>query len=134
MPKTFAMFTACSLASLALPGMSGFIAELMVFVGFLKSSVYSINFKIVLTIFEAFGIILTPIYLLSMLRQVFYGASSVQISFSKPFFDASPREIFIISCLLIPIIGLGIYPDAISQIYSFKTDNLINFYLTDIYK
>lgn len=133
MPKTFAMFTACSLASLALPGMSGFVAELMVFVGFLKSSVYSLNFKLILTIFEAFGIILTPIYLLSMLRQIFYGAASIQIKFSKPLFDASPREIFIISCLIVPIIGLGIYPNAISQIYSLKTDSLINFYLTKIY-
>ena len=33
MPKIFAMFTTCSMASLALPGMSGFVAELMVFVG-----------------------------------------------------------------------------------------------------
>ena len=92
-----------------------------------------LNFKLILTIFEAFGIILTPIYLLSMLRQIFYGAGSVQIKFSKPLFDASPREIFIISCLIVPIIGLGIYPNAISQIYSSKTDSLINFYLTKIY-
>jgi NAD(P)H-quinone oxidoreductase subunit 4 len=41
MPKIFAMFTTCSLASLALPGMSGFVAEVMVFVGFATSDAYS---------------------------------------------------------------------------------------------
>ncbi|MCY7282711.1 MAG: NAD(P)H-quinone oxidoreductase subunit 4, partial [Cyanobacteria bacterium CAN_BIN43] len=38
MPRIFAMFTTCSMASLAMPGMSGFVAELMVFVGFSTSS------------------------------------------------------------------------------------------------
>jgi len=37
MRKIFAMFTTCSMTSLALPGMSGFVAELMVFVGFSNS-------------------------------------------------------------------------------------------------
>ncbi len=39
MPKTFAMFTAGSMASLALPGMSGFIGELTVFLGIATSDV-----------------------------------------------------------------------------------------------
>jgi NAD(P)H-quinone oxidoreductase subunit 4 len=50
MPKIFAMFTACSLASLALPGMSGFVAELMVFVGFATSDAYSFSFKLITVI------------------------------------------------------------------------------------
>jgi NAD(P)H-quinone oxidoreductase subunit 4 len=33
----------------------------------------SFTFKVIITIIEAFGIILIPIYLLSMLRQMFYG-------------------------------------------------------------
>jgi NAD(P)H-quinone oxidoreductase subunit 4 len=47
MPKIFAMFTTCSLASLALPGMSGFVAEVMIFVGFATSDAYSGAFKVV---------------------------------------------------------------------------------------
>lgn len=129
MPKTFAMFTACSLASLALPGMSGFVAELMVFVGFFKSEAYPFSFRLILTILEAIGIILTPIYLLSMLRQVFYGANPITLSQSIKFFDASPREVFIVSCLLVPIIGIGLYPESVSRIYTEKTDKLIETYL-----
>jgi hypothetical protein len=44
MRKIFAMFTTCSMASLALPGMSGFVAELMVFVGFSNSDAYNPTF------------------------------------------------------------------------------------------
>ena len=60
MPKIFAMFTACSLASLALPGMSGFVAELMVFVGFATSDAYSFTFRLIVVLLAAVGVILTP--------------------------------------------------------------------------
>ena len=73
--KVFALFTISAMASLALPGMSGFAGELSVFVGMTSSDVYSSSFfPTPLTVFlAAVGVILTPIYLLSMLREVFYG-------------------------------------------------------------
>ena len=37
MPKIFTMFSSFSMASLALPGMSGFVAELVVFFGLITS-------------------------------------------------------------------------------------------------
>jgi len=74
MRKIFAMFTTCSMASLALPGMSGFVAELMVFVGFSNSDAYYNTFKLIVVFL--IGVILTPIYLLSMLREIFYGAEN----------------------------------------------------------
>jgi NAD(P)H-quinone oxidoreductase subunit 4 len=121
MPKIFAMFTACSLASLALPGMSGFVAELMVFVGFATSDAYSLGFRIVVVILAAIGVILTPIYLLSMLREIFYGPENKELTEHEALIDAEPREIFIIACLLIPIIGIGLYPKLLTQIYDATT-------------
>eukprot|EP00976_Prorocentrum_cordatum_P112589 1195560-Prorocentrum_minimum.AAC.1 len=94
MPKVFAMFTAISLASLGLPGMSGFISELMIFLGFVTSESYSYEFREVLTLLGAVGVILTPIYLLSMLRQVFYGSKRGVINHSRSLIDAGPREIY----------------------------------------
>ena len=44
----FALWTACSLASLALPGMSGFVSELMVFTGFVTDEVYTLPFRVVM--------------------------------------------------------------------------------------
>jgi NAD(P)H-quinone oxidoreductase subunit 4 len=125
MPKIFAMFTACSLASLALPGMSGFVAEVMVFVGFVTSDAYSDVFKVVAIILAAVGVILTPVYLLSMLREIFYGEENKELTSHEELVDAEPREVFIIACLLIPIIGIGFYPKLMTQVYDATTTNLV---------
>jgi NAD(P)H-quinone oxidoreductase subunit 4 len=117
MRKVFAMWTACSLASLALPGMSGFVAELMVFVGFATSDAYSPVFKVIVVFLAAVGVILTPIYLLSMLREIFYGPENKELVEHEVLVDAEPREVFIISSLLVPIIGIGLYPKIITQVY-----------------
>ena len=125
MPKVFAMFTAVSLASLALPGMSGFISELMIFLGFVTSESYSYLFREVFTLLAAIGIILTPIYLLSMLRQVFYGSKRGSITHSRSLIDAGPREIFVVVCLMIPMIGIGLYPKMVTQIYEVRTNAVV---------
>ncbi len=146
MPKTFALFTAGAMASLALPGMSGFACEIAVFVGMVTSDVYNPIFRTVLVFLAAVGLILTPIYLLSMLRLVFFNSNealacdidkSVIKSFSNeaavcfgnscvlpgeaPFEDAKPREIFIAACFLLLIVGIGIYPKFTTQMYDVKT-------------
>ena len=121
MPKTFALFTAGSLASLALPGMSGFVGELTIFLGVATSDAYSQAFKIGVIFLTAVGLILTPIYLLSMLRQVFYGENNSKLKFEGFSLDAQPREIFITACLLIPIVGIGLYPKLITNTYDSKT-------------
>ncbi|MDJ0703460.1 MAG: NAD(P)H-quinone oxidoreductase subunit 4 [Leptolyngbyaceae cyanobacterium MO_188.B28] len=122
MPRTFTLFTVGALASLALPGMSGFVGELMVFLGITTSDAYNPTFKIVLIVLTAIGLILTPIYLLSMLREIFYGAKNPEF---KPEIglrlDAKPREVLITACMLLPIIGIGFYPKLVTQSYDVKT-------------
>jgi NAD(P)H-quinone oxidoreductase subunit 4 len=117
MKKVFAMWTTCSFASLALPGMSGFVAELMVFVGFATSDAYNPVFKVIIVFLAAFGVILTPIYLLSMLRELLYGPENKELVEHQELVDAEPREVFIIACLLVPIIGIGLYPKIVTQMY-----------------
>nr|QWW92909.1 NADH-plastoquinone oxidoreductase subunit 4 [Herbertus javanicus] len=124
MPKIFVLFTSSSLASLALPGTSGFVAELMVFLGIVNNLSYSFVFKTIIIVIQGIGIILTPIYLLSMLRQMFYGYKSSEIAITY-FRDAVPREIFISICLFMPIIGIGIYPNFVLSMWENKTDSLL---------
>jgi NAD(P)H-quinone oxidoreductase subunit 4 len=124
MKKIFAMWTACSLASLALPGMSGFVAELMIFIGFATSDAYSSTFKVIVVFLAAVGVILTPIYLLSNLREIFYGPENKELVEREALIDAEPREIFIVACLLVPMIGIGLYPKMLTQIYSATTEQL----------
>ncbi|MGL5082061.1 MAG: photosynthetic/respiratory NAD(P)H-quinone oxidoreductase subunit D1 [Microcoleaceae cyanobacterium] len=124
MKKVFAMWTACCMASLALPGMSGFVAELMVFIGFATSDAYNPTFKVLVVFLAAVGVILTPIYLLSMLREILYGPENKELVSHEKLVDAEPREVFIIGCLLVPIIGIGLYPKVVTQIYDATTVQL----------
>ena len=124
MPKTFAMFTTGAMASLALPGMSGFVGELTIFLGIATSDVYSQTFKVGIIFLTAVGLILTPIYLLSMLREVFYGDRNSSLEIEGFQADAQPREIFIATCLLIPVIGIGLYPKIATTTYDFKTTEI----------
>jgi NAD(P)H-quinone oxidoreductase subunit 4 len=146
MPKVFALFTISAMASLALPGMSGFVSELAVFIGITTSDVYSSAFSIVTVFLAAVGVILTPIYLLNLLRKVFYGSSAALmcdvnnaalenqedegtacfgtdclLPTETIYSDARPREVFIAACFLVLIIGIGLYPKLAMQMYDVKT-------------
>ncbi|MDJ0596554.1 MAG: NAD(P)H-quinone oxidoreductase subunit 4 [Pleurocapsa sp. MO_226.B13] len=146
MPKVFALFTAGAMASLALPGMSGFASEIAVFVGVSSNDVYNPTFSTVLVFLAAVGIIMTPIYLLSMLRLVFFNSNEalacdldqakmytpnneVAVCFGNscvlpdeaPFDDARPREVFIAASFLILILSIGVYPKLATQMYDAKT-------------
>nr|WP_320668353.1 NAD(P)H-quinone oxidoreductase subunit 4 [Prochlorococcus sp. MIT 1307] len=121
----FALWTVCSLASLALPGMSGFVSELMVFAGFVTDEAYTLPFRIVMAGLAAVGVILTPIYLLSMLREIFFGKENTNLTSNTNLVDAEPREVYIISSLLVPIIGIGLYPRLMTDSYRASIEALV---------
>jgi NAD(P)H-quinone oxidoreductase subunit 4 len=146
MPKVFALFTAGVMASLALPGMRGFASELSVFIGFATSEIYSSPFRIGTVILASVGLILTPIYLLSMLRQLFYNTgvfpacvidaykergmgeqeavcfgTNCALPAEVIFSDAKPRELAIAFVFLLPVLGIGFYPKLATQFYDVKT-------------
>ena len=121
MPKTFALFTAGAMASLALPAMSGFVAELTIFLGVASSDVYSQSFRVGVIFLAAVGLILTPIYLLSTLREVFYGQKNPELKLDGLSFDVNPREIYITASLIVPIIAVGLYPKLVTNTYDLKT-------------
>jgi NAD(P)H-quinone oxidoreductase subunit 4 len=120
MPITFALFTAGAMASLALPGMSGFVGELSIFLGLTTSDVYSSNFKTIAIFLSAVGLMITPVYLLSMLRRVFFGQERDTVPI-EPWLDIKPRELVITMSFLIPIIGIGLYPKLATQSYDTTT-------------
>nr|QYB21755.1 NADH-plastoquinone oxidoreductase subunit 4 [Libocedrus plumosa]BBN66657.1 NADH-plastoquinone oxidoreductase subunit 4 [Libocedrus plumosa] len=124
-PKIFTMFSSFSMASLALPGMSGFVAEFILFLGIITNQKYSSTFRIIITAITAIGMLLTPIYLLSMLRRMFYGYKILNVP--NPYFkDLGPRELFILICLFLPIIGIGFYPDLVLFLYNAKIEAIFS--------
>ena len=76
--------------------MSGFVSELMVFAGFATDSMYALPFRITMCGSVAIGVILTPIYLLSMLREIFYGNTNQQLVEHTNLVDAEPREVYVV--------------------------------------
>nr|YP_009741777.1 NADH-plastoquinone oxidoreductase subunit 4 [Parashorea chinensis]QID76621.1 NADH-plastoquinone oxidoreductase subunit 4 [Parashorea chinensis] len=124
-PKIFTMFSILSMASLALPGMSGFVAELIVFFGIITSKKYFLMPKILITFVMAIGMILTPIYSLSMSRQMFYGYKFFNAP-SSYFFDSGPRELFLSISIFLPIIGIGIYPDFVLSLSGERVEAILS--------
>ena len=70
MPVTAVFFTIAGLTSLGLPGLSGFVAELLVFLGLFKT--YPI-----LGMLGIIGAAITAVYILRLLAKVFFGPERV---------------------------------------------------------
>ncbi|MBF6591765.1 MAG: NADH-quinone oxidoreductase subunit M [Ktedonobacterales bacterium] len=100
MPLLILLFSVASFASLGLPGLSGFVAEYLVFTG-----TYALLPGP--TVAAAFGVVLTAGYMLWMLRRSFYGPLNKKWSWLT---DASPREAFPLVALALVILFVGIYP------------------------
>jgi NAD(P)H-quinone oxidoreductase subunit 4 len=107
LPVTFAMFVITCLASLALPGMSGFVSEITVFLGITSNESFTIGFRVITIILAAVGLILTPMYLLSMCRRVFFGP---RIPALATLGDMNPRELTIALVLVVPTLMIGFGP------------------------
>lgn len=75
----------------------------------------------------AIEMIVTPIYSLSMSRQMFYGYKQFPAPNSS-FLDSGPRELFVSICLFLPVIGIGIYPDFLLSLSVDKVEALLSNY------
>uniref|UniRef100_A0A3Q7EFF7 NADH:quinone oxidoreductase/Mrp antiporter membrane subunit domain-containing protein n=1 Tax=Solanum lycopersicum TaxID=4081 RepID=A0A3Q7EFF7_SOLLC len=109
MTKMFVMFSSFSMASLSLPGISCFFAESIVFFGRITGQKYLLMSKLLITFIREIGIILTPIYSLSMPRQMFYGYNLFN-ALKDSILYSGVREFFLSISIFLPIIGIGTYP------------------------
>ena len=75
LPLYTALMTVFAMASLGLPGMSGFVAEFMVFVGAFASPTYQI-----MTGIAVIGLVLTAAYILCMVQKMFLIEFNVKLS------------------------------------------------------
>ena len=110
-----------ALASLALPGMSGFISEITIFLGITSQDAFTSLFRSITVILAAIGLVLTPIYLLSMCRRVFFGP---RIPALASVVDMKPRELVIGLSLLVPTLVIGIWPRIAMDLYESSTNAL----------
>jgi NADH-quinone oxidoreductase subunit M len=105
MPLTAGFLLAGAMASLGLPGMSGFVSEFMAFLGLFKEMP-------VLAAVGAIGIIITAAYLLRAVLNVTFGQTkgSYHISGDIRSFEFVPALV-----LLAFIVLIGVYPNVLSE-------------------
>ena len=106
---TTAFFVIAGLTSLGLPGLSGFIAEVLVFIGAFNSDVTLGAFRAgpLLGALGILGAAITAVYILRLVARVFFGQRDPQWD-SLP--DLTPREIIASGALVIPLLLVGVWP------------------------
>ena len=62
---------------------------------FVTDEVYTLPFRVVMASLAAVGVILTPIYLLSMLR-IFFGKENPKLTEERKLIDAEPRKFILL--------------------------------------
>jgi len=101
MPKYAAVFMLFTLASIGLPGTSGFVGEILVMVG-----TFQVNTWVCALI--ATGMILGAAYMLYLYRRVIFGELTKDSL--KSIRDLSWREVAVFAPLVVVVLWMGIYP------------------------
>jgi NADH-quinone oxidoreductase subunit M len=120
MPVIVVVFSIAGLASLGLPGTSGFAAEFITFIGSFSSTAFQ-GIKIY-TLLGVFGIVFTAGYILWMLQKAFYGPPQDKY---KGVPDADNVEKVCIFCFVAAILLVGIYPAILTNVIKLGIEPII---------
>ena len=110
MPFLSVCYVIAGLANLGLPGLSGFVAEMTIFVG---SFQHFDAFHRTMTILATTSIVITAVYILRLVGKILYG-NPVNEEHLK-LTDATWDERFAVICLIVAVAGLGLAPWWISN-------------------
>ena len=121
MPRYAFAFMIFTLASIGLPGTSGFIGEFLVMVGVFKDNTW-------VAFFITTGIILGAAYMLWLYRRVIFG--TLEKEDLKKFLDLSPREVAIFVPLILVVLWMGINPTSFTGVFGPSVDNLVRTHQT----
>ena len=116
MPAYALVFMVFILASVGLPGTSGFVGELLVLVGAFQVSSW-------VAAFTATGVVLGCAYMLYLYRRVIFG--KLTKDHLKAILDLSPREIAVFAPLVIAVVWMGIYPVPFLDVMHASVENLV---------
>ena len=100
-------FVVAGLASLGLPSTSGFVAELLIFLGTFPVFAWA-------TALSAFGVVLAAAYILWTVQRTFFGPSQAR---NDDLPDATLVDAVSIALLLLPIMVVGLYPKLLTDVF-----------------
>ena len=111
MPFLGVGYVIAGLANLGLPGFSGFVAEMTMFVG---SFAHTDMFHRVLTVMACTAIVITAVYILRVVGKMLYGP--VYDEHHRELTDAVWHEKFAVVTLIVCVAGLGCFPNFFNEI------------------
>ena len=117
MPKYALVFMIFLLASIGLPGTSGFIGEFLILI-----SAYQVN--VFLALGAGLGIILGACYMLWLYKRVIFG--SLNKNKAGDILDIDLIEILVFLPLIILVFWIGIYPESFISEFREPVSNMIN--------
>ena len=118
-PKYSVLFMIFTLAALGLPGTSGFVGEFLILMAAFKD-----NFLV--AVLASLGVIIGAAYMLWLYKRVIFG-KLINSDLNK-MIDLNKSEIFILSCLAIPTLYFGFYPDPLINTIEVSISDLIDNY------
>ncbi|HZH26690.1 MAG TPA: NADH-quinone oxidoreductase subunit M [Azospirillaceae bacterium] len=121
MPKYAVVMMLMTMASVGLPGTSGFVGEFLVLVGAFQANTWVATLTTV-------GIILGAAYMLYLYRRVIFG--KVTKADVMEMLDLSPREVAIFAPIVVLVIWLGVYPQPVLDVFGPAVEQLIHNYQT----
>ena len=120
MPFLAVGYVIAGLANLGLPGFSGFIAEMTIFVGAFGAEPMvgdpNNSFRMVATIIACTSIVVTAVYILRVVGKILYG--EVENKHFLELTDATWDERVAVICLIFCVAGLGCAPFVFSDMIS----------------
>lgn len=114
MPYLSVCYVIAGMASLGLPGLSGFVAEMTIFVG---SFQHADMFHRVFTIVACSSIVTTAVYILRVVGKLLYGP--VQDEHHLSLTDATWWERLATASLIVCVAGIGCFPNFFADLIKF---------------
>lgn len=111
MPRYTVIVLITFFASMGLPGLNGFVSELMVFLGAFRASALVPTW---MALASVLGIVFAAVYYLRTFRQMFFGTFAYTgEGDARSLTDLSPRELALLVPLVVAMIVLGLFPSLV---------------------
>jgi len=121
MPVYATVFMLFMLASVGLPGTSGFVGEFLVLAGAFQVNTW-------VAALAATGVVLGAAYMLWLYRRVIFGKLVKKSLLTIA--DLSPREVAVFAPLVLAVLWMGVYPAPFLDVMHASVANLIDNYQT----
>jgi NADH-quinone oxidoreductase subunit M len=116
MPKYAVIFLFFVMASVGLPGTSGFVGEVLVMVGAFRVDTW-------VAVLMATGVIFSAAYMLWLYRRVIFGELTKPDL--KDMLDLNKRELIIFTPIVLVVLWMGIYPQSFLRIMHVSVDHMV---------